>query len=200
MISVGVTVPKTIIGTHDSVTAHPPKKWWMKLGKSIAVTQDKTVYNQYLDGIRCFDFRIRLDKSGEWVMCHGLYEVDLDIYDILYWLKEEAEDRRENVYIRIVLEDKKHCNKEAERFVKFCEWAESFSPYIIFIAGNRKSDWKQLYKFGYPNQRQWMPVSSCAEDAKWYEKAFPRLYAKRMNKHNLKNIPQQYGFAFFDFI
>lgn len=200
MISVGVTAPKTIIGTHDSVTAHPPKKWWMKLGKSIAVTQDKTVYNQYLDGIRCFDFRIRLDKSGEWVMCHGLYEVDLDIYDILYWLKEEAEDRRENVYIRIVLEDKKHCDKEAERFVKFCKWAESFSPYVIFIAGNRKSDWKQLYKFGYPNQRQWMPVSSCAEDAKWYEKAFPRLYAKRMNKHNLKNIPQQYGFAFFDFI
>lgn len=200
MISVGVTVPKTIIGTHDSVTAHPPKKWWMKLGKSVAVTQDKTVYNQYLDGIRCFDFRIRLDKSGEWVMCHGLYEVDLDIYDILYWLKEEAEDRLENVYIRIVLEDKKHCDKEAERFVKFCEWAESFSPYIIFIAGNRKSDWKQLYKFKYPNQRQWMPVSSCAEDAKLYEKAFPRLYAKRMNKHNLKNIPQQYGFAFFDFI
>lgn len=200
MISVGVTVPKTIIGTHDSVTAHPPKKWWMKLGKSVAVTQDKTVYNQYLDGIRCFDFRIRLDKSGEWVMCHGLYEVDLDIYDILYWLKEEAEDRRENVYIRIVLEDKKHCDKEDERFVKFCKWAESFSPYVIFIAGNRKSDWKQLYKFGYPNQRQWMPVSSCAEDAKWYEKAFPRLYAKRMNKHNLKNIPQQYGFAFFDFI
>lgn len=200
MISVGVAVPKTIIGTHDSVTAHPPKKWWMKLSKSIAVTQDKTVYNQYLDGIRCFDFRIRLDKSGEWVMCHGLYEVDLDIYDILYWLKEEAEDRRENVYIRIVLEDKKHSDKEAERFVKFCKWAESFSPYVIFIAGNRKSDWKQLYKFGYPNQRQWMPVSSCAEDAKWYEKAFPRLYAKRMNKHNLKNIPQQYGFAFFDFI
>lgn len=200
MISVGVTVPKTIIGTHDSVTAHPPKKWWMKLGKSVAVTQDKTVYNQYLDGIRCFDFRIRLDKSGEWVMCHGLYEVDLDIYDILCWLKEEAENRRENVYIRIVLEDKKHCDKEAERFVKFCEWAESFSPYIIFIAGNRKSDWKQLYKFGYPNQCQWMPVSSCASDAKWYEKAFPRLYAKRMNKHNMKNIPQQYGFAFFDFI
>lgn len=200
MISVGVTAPKTIIGTHDSVTAHPPKKWWMKLGKSIAVTQDKTVYNQYLDGIRCFDFRIRLDKSGEWVMCHGLYEVDLDIYDILYWLKEEAECRRDNVYIRIVLEDMKHCDKEAERFVKFCKWAESFSPYIIFIAGNRKSDWKQLYKFKYPNQRQWMPVSSCAEDVKWYEKAFPRLYAKRMNKHNLKNIPQQYGFAFFDFI
>jgi hypothetical protein len=172
----------------------------MKLGKSIAVTQDKTVYNQYLDGIRCFDFRIRLGKSGEWVMCHGLYEVDLDIYDILYWLKEEAECRRDNVYIRIVLEDMKHCDKEAERFVKFCKWAESFSPYIIFIAGNRKSDCQQLYKFGYPNQRQWMPVSSCAEDAKWYEKAFPRLYAKRMNKHNLKNIPQQYGFAFFDFI
>ena len=200
MISAGVLVPKTIIGTHDSITAHPPRKWWMSLGKAIAVTQDKTIYQQYADGIRCFDLRIRLSDDDTWVLCHGLYEVNLDIYDLLYWLRTKAEQNRENVYIRIVLEDKKHCDKEAERFVKFCEWADSFSPYLIFIAGNRKSDWKQLYKFAYPNQRQWMPVSSCAEDAKWYEKAFPRLYAKRMNKHNLKNIPQQYGFAFFDFI
>lgn len=200
MISAGVLVPKTIIGTHDSITAHPPRKWWMKLGKAIAVTQDKTIYQQYADGIRCFDLRIRLSDDDTWVLCHGLYEVNLDIYDLLYWFRTKAEQNRENVYIRIVLEDKKHCDKEAERFVKFCEWADSFSPYLIFIAGNRKSDWKQLYKFAYPNQRQWMPVSSCAEDAKWYEKAFPRLYAKRMNKHNLKNIPQQYGFAFFDFI
>lgn len=200
MISAGVLVPKTIIGTHDSITAHPPRKWWMKLGKAIAVTQDKTIYQQYADGIRCFDLRIRLSDDDTWVLCHGLYEVNLDIYDLLYWFRTKAEQNRENVYIRIVLEDKKHCDKEAERFVKFCEWADSFSPYLIFIAGNRKSDWMQLYKFSYPNQRQWMPVSSCAEDAKWYEKAFPRLYAKRMNKHNLKNIPQQYGFAFFDFI
>lgn len=200
MISAGVLVSKTIIGTHNSVTAHPPRKWWMKLGKAIAVTQDKTIYQQYADGIRCFDLRIRLSDDDTWVLCHGLYEVSLDVYDLLYWFRTKAEQNRENVYIRIVLEDKKHCDKEAERFVKFCEWADSFSPYLIFIAGNRKSDWMQLYKFGYPNQRQWMPVSSCAEDAKWYEKAFPRLYAKRMNKHNLKNIPQQYGFAFFDFI
>ena len=200
MISAGVLVPKTIIGTHNSVTAHPPRKWWMKLGKAIGVTQDKTIYQQFADGIRCFALRIRLSDDDTWVLCHGLYEVNLDIYDLLYWFRTKAEQNRENVYIRIVLEDKKHCDKEAERFVKFCEWADSFSPYLIFIAGNRKSDWKQLYKFAYPNQRQWMPVSSCAEDAKWYEKAFPRLYAKRMNKHNLKNIPQQYGFAFFDFI
>ena len=106
----------------------------------------------------------------------------------------------ENIYIRIVLEDKKHCDKEAERFIKFCEWCDDLSPYLIFICGNRKSDWKQLYKFAYPNQQQWMPVSSCAEDARWYERLLPRVYAKRMNKHNLLNIPSKYGFAFFDFI
>jgi hypothetical protein len=137
MISVGVTVPKTIIGTHDSVTAHPPKKWWMKLGKAIAVTQDKTIYQQYADGIRCFDLRIRLSDDDTWVLCHGLYEVNLDIYDLLYWFRTKAEQNRENIYIRIVLEDKKHSDKEAERFVKFCQWAESFSPYIIFPSSTR---------------------------------------------------------------
>ena len=191
---------KPIIGTHDSVTAHPPRKWWMKLGKWIAVTQSKTIYQQYADGIRCFDLRVRLGKNDKWVMCHGLYEVKLDVYNLIYWLKEKAELMDENIYIRIVLEDKKHSHKEAERFVKFCEWCDNLSPYMIFICGNRKSDWAQLYQFSYPNQQQWMPVSSCAEDAKWYEKAFPKLYAKRMNKHNLLNIPSKYGFAFFDFI
>lgn len=200
MISVGVTVPKTIIGTHDSVTAHPPKKWWMKLGKAIAVTQDKTIYQQYADGIRCFDLRIRLNKDNKWIFAHGLYEVNIDVYDVLYWLKQQAEQNRENVYIRIVLEDKKHCDKEARRFTEFCRNADDLSNYITFISGNRKSDWAQLYRFSYPNQRQWMPVSSCAEDARWYERFFPRLYAKRMNAHNLANIPPRYGFAFYDFL
>lgn len=195
-----ITQEKPIIGTHDSVTAHPPRKWWMKLGKVIAVTQDKTIWQQYEDGIRCFDLRIRLLKDNTWTLCHGLYEVKLDVYNLIYWLKEKAELMDENIYIRIVLEDKKHSDKEAERFIKFCEWCDDLSTRLIFICGNRKSDWKQLYKFAYPNQQQWMPVSSCAEDARWYEKAFPRLYAKRMNEHNLKNIPKKYGFAFFDFI
>lgn len=195
-----VTQTKPIIGTHDSITAHPPRKWWMKLGKVIAVTQDKTIWKQYEDGIRCFDLRIRLLKDNTWTLCHGLYEVKLDVYNLIYWLKEKAELMDENIYIRIVLEDKKHSHKEAERFVKFCEWCDDLSPYLIFICGNRKSDWKQLYKFSYPNQQQWMPVSSCAEDARWYERLLPRVYAKRMNKHNLLNIPSKYGFAFFDFI
>lgn len=195
-----ITQEKPIIGTHDSVTAHPPRKWWMKLGKSIAVTQDKTIWKQYEDGIRCFDLRIRLLKDNTWTLCHGLYEVKLDVYNLIYWLKEKAELMDENIYIRIVLEDKEHSHKEAERFVKFCEWCDNLSPYLIFICGNRKSDWKQLYLFKAGCPQQWMPVSSCAEDARWYEKAFPKLYAKRMNEHNLKNIPSKYGFAFFDFI
>lgn len=195
-----ITQTKPIIGTHDSITAHPPRKWWMKLGKVIAVTQDKTIWQQYANGIRCFDLRIRLLKDNTWTLCHGLYEVQLDVYNLIYWLKEKAELMDENIYIRIVLEDKKHCHKESARFVKFCEWCDNLSPYLIFICGNRKSDWKQLYLFKAGCPQQWMPVSSCADDARWYERAFPRLYAKRMNEHNLKNIPKKYGFAFFDFI
>ena len=75
----GSKMENTIIGTHDSITAHPPRKWWMKLGKWIAVTQDKTIWQQYANGIRCFDLRVRLDKNGKWIMAHGLYEVKLDI-------------------------------------------------------------------------------------------------------------------------
>lgn len=191
---------ETIIGTHDSITAHPPRKWWMKLGKWIAVTQSKTIYQQYADGIRCFDLRVRLDKDNKWVMCHGIYEVEANFYEVIENLRDLAIADKSTIYIRIVLENLKINNHEAEKFKKLCECLDEFSKNMVFICGNRKTDWAQLYTFSYPNQQQWMPVSSCAKDARWYEKAFPKLYAKRMNKHNLANIPSKYGFAFFDFM
>lgn len=197
---------KTIIGTHDSITAHPPRKWWMMLLKPFAVTQDKTIYQQYMDGVRCFDLRVRLGKADKraiydkWVMCHGLYEVEASIYEVIDNLRDFAIADNTTIYIRIVLENLKIDDHEAERFIKLCEFLDKFYENVIFICGNRKSDWAQLYQFSYPNQQQWMPVSSCAEDARWYERLLPRVYAKRMNKHNLLNIPSKYGFAFFDFI
>ena len=196
----GSQMEKTIIGTHDSITAHPPRKWWMKLFKPIAVTQDKTIYQQYMDGVRCFDLRVRLDKDDKWVMCHGLYEVKANFYEVIENLRDFAIADNTTIYIRIVLENLKVDTHEVVRFIKLCECLDKFSENVIFICGNRKSDWAQLYQFSYPNQQQWMPVSSCAEDARWYERLLPRAYAKRMNKHNLLNIPSKYGFAFFDFI
>ena len=37
-----------------------------------------------------------------------------------------------------------------------------------------------------------------AKDARWYEKFIPRLYAKRMNKKNMKNLKE--GINLFDFV
>ena len=69
---------------------------------------------------------------------------------------------------------------------------------VTFLGGYRKSDWKQLYDFGTNDIpiHQW--VGSMADDARWYERFMPRLYAKRMNKHNLKNAKT--GINLYDFI
>ena len=135
---------KTIICTHDSITAHPPRKWWMKLGKWIAVTQSKTIYQQYADGIRCFDLRVRLDKDNKWVMCHGLYEVEANFYEVIENLRDLAIADKSTIYIRIVLENLKINNHEAEKFKKLCECyiavsiRQDYGNLALFISFNSK--------------------------------------------------------------
>lgn len=189
---------EVIIGTHNSLTAHPPLKWWMHIFKPFAVCQDKDIWHQYANGVRCFDIRVRLSKDGVWELAHGLYAMQGDIYTILYILKEKSEMNRDRCYVRLVLEEVTSSDAEAERFRLFCEKCDNFSEWITFFGGNRKCDWEQVYTFKY-QPKVWQPVSSMATDARWYEKVLPKLYAKRMNNHNRWNIPTDVDMALFDY-
>lgn len=188
-----------IIGTHNSLTARPPLRWWMHIFKPFAACQEKGIWQQWAEGIRCFDIRVQLSKDGVWELAHGLYRMKGNIYDILYMFKNRAETCREQWYIRIILEEVTASDAEAERFRLFCEKCDSLSSRLTFFGGNRKCDWEQIYSFKY-QPKVWQPVSSMAKDARWYEKVLPKLYAKRMNEHNKSNIPDGYDIVLFDFI
>lgn len=136
-----------------------------------------------------------------WRFAHGACKFrGMTLFEALEQLMEILENSsHQRFYIRVIYERGEH----QLDFIEMCKliekiYHEETGGKFVFFGGNQKSDWKQLYKFNniyckeYANEyggfsdlynNQW--VSSMAEDARWYEKAIPYLYAKRMNEKNL---------------
>lgn len=185
---------KVIIGTHNSMSFLKPRHWWMRpINYWFAQCQESNSALSLGDAV---DIRIYWSDEDGWQFAHGLvsYEFNSEFYGFFTTIKKfyKASVR----YFRITLER----NGNEEGFVKLCKHLENEYKRlgVTFLGGYRKSDWKQLYDFDTNNIpiHQW--VGSMADDARWYERFIPRLYAKRMNKHNLKNAKT--GINLYDFI
>lgn len=188
-----------IIGTHNSMTFLCPAHWYGWFMIPFARCQYKTIKQQWNDGARCFDLRIRFTKRGEPYFAHGLYECThkvkpADVLRLLYRLSFRDNQR---AFVRLILEDPDRQNHNVVYFKKFCQaWRKYYSA-IHFFGGNRKGDWAQIVEFDYkPNLTQY--VGSMMEDARWYEKIMPFAYAWRRNKKNKQN--PQGDIAIYDFI
>lgn len=180
-----------IIGTHNTMSYLPPKHWWQKpINYLFAQCQSELKTGQAVD--------IRLvwnKKQRRWDYAHGL--VTYDRYTnytnprilIDYFIGTGVK------YVRLILER----DGGEEQFQYLCRHlSRIFGNEVAFIGGYRKSDWKQLYDFGTNDIpiHQW--VGSMADDARWYERFIPRLYARRMNKKNMENLKE--GINLFDFL
>lgn len=190
-----------IIGTHNSMTFLPPEHWYGWFMTPFARCQRKTIEEQWYDGARCFDLRIRFTKQGEPYFAHGLYECTHEVQpiDVLVRLDRLMIRYNQPAFVRLILEDPDRQNYNVVYFKEFCqEWSKN--KLIRLFGGNRKGDWKKLYTFkdDVPDSlnNQW--VSSMAEDARWYEKFLPFAYAWRCNKRNKENVKPK--FNLFDFI
>ena len=196
-----------IIGTHNSMTYLPPEHWYGWFMIPFARCQRKTIEQQWDNGARCFDLRIRFTKQGEPYFAHGLYEcthkanpahVLEDLYKLMLRDNEQA-------FVRLILEDPDKQNHNVYYFEQLCRTWETHqarqsvttNKVLRFFGGNRKGDWAQIVDFDYkPNLIQY--VGSMMEDARWYEKIMPFAYAWRRNKKNKNN--SQYDIAIYDFI
>lgn len=191
-----------IIGTHNSMTYLRPARWYGWLMIPFARCQSKTLVKQYAAGARCFDIRIRFEKSGRPYFAHGLLALKGNVHDSLRELERLADDGcQSQVYVRLVLEDPR-CQRHNEiYFREFCEtlFIDDYLfleyPLLRFFQGNRKGDWAQIFEFPY-KPKLYQPVSSMASDARWYEKFIPWLYARRCNR---RNKPQP-DITIYDFI
>lgn len=194
-----------IIGTHNSMTFLPPEHWYGWFMIPFARCQSKTIEEQWYDGARCFDLRIRFTKQGEPYFAHGLYECTHEVkpIDVLVRLDRLMIRHGQRALVRLILEDPDKQNHNVVYFKAFCQAWETHQAFhtvnkwIHFFGGNRKGDWAQIVEFDYkPNLTQY--VGSMMEDARWYEKIVPFAYAWRRNKKNKQN--PQGDIAIYDFI
>ncbi len=188
-----------IIGTHNSMTYLRPQKWYGWFMIPFARCQRKTIEEQWHDGARCFDLRIRFTKKGEPYFAHGLYECSHKVgpSDVLVKLYRLIIRDNQPAFVRLILEDPDKQNHNVVYFKKFCEVLEIKYKAIHFFGGNRKGDWAQIVEFDYkPELQQY--VGSMMEDARWWEKIMPFAYAWRRNKKNKQN--PQGDIAIYDFI
>lgn len=193
-----------IYGSHNTMTYLPIKNWWLFPGLLVARCQRKNYLKQFTDGARVFDLRPYFNtKSKKWEFAHGLiaFKTDEIISEVVRKLANLAKTTKKEIYIRVILE-RWDTEGQCSYFKDLCEYLEDkyAGKYVKFIGGNRKGDWKKMYIFkdDIPDSlnNQW--VSSMAEDARWYEKAFPFLYAIRCNKRN--KIKMREKLNLFDFI
>lgn len=161
--------------------------------------QSKTIEEQWHDGARCFDLRIRFTKQGEPSFAHGLYECTHEVkpIDVLVKLDRLMIRYNQPAFVRLILEDPDKQNHNVVYFKEFCQDWSKVNKLMHFFGGNRKGDWAQIVEFDYkPNLTQY--VGSMMEDARWYEKFMPFAYAWRRNKKNKQN--PQGDIAIYDFI
>lgn len=106
------------IGSHNSFSYLPVRKWWMKPLAFIARCQRESLYRQYQKGVRLFDLRVRFDKNRLPIICHGLIEYDRGrntIDGALTLLNHKAD-----CYVRVVLETSKPDDFQIECFRNWC--------------------------------------------------------------------------------
>ena len=197
-----------VFGSHNTMTYLRPSNWLLYLGHLImSKCQSKTWIEQISNGARVLDIRVfpEYNKSHNviWRYGHGLVKFSKskspNIYLIAKTLNDKAKLTHQDYYMRIILEKCKS-ETDVENFVMLCEGLEKEFPYVKFLGGNRKSDWRKCYTFlsDITDNNVNQPVSSMAPDARWYEKVCPWLYAKRTNKVNKDKMIN--GINLFDFI
>lgn len=71
-----------MLATHNSGTGEKGYGWWSFLYAPFAKCHSKTLVEQFREGVRLFDIRVR-KRGDKWVFAHGLWEsedVSLDVY------------------------------------------------------------------------------------------------------------------------
>lgn len=182
------------LGTHNSMSYLPPKKWYLTPFKFMAKCQSLSIEEQYKRGARMFDIRVAFNKYRQIEIKHGLMAFKGNIYQILEYLNS----LKGSIYIRLILESNKPDDIQTSLFMNFCVEAEHMFPKLKFFAGNRKCDWKVLYKFKTKDPNIEQPVSSMRGNK--LDDLWPWLYAKLNNKKSREQYKGSKNWVLMDFI
>lgn len=188
-----------ILGSHNSWSYLPVRKWWMKPIAWIARCQSvdiKTQYEKY--GVRCFDLRVRFNEYGLGVVAHGIVEycyTASKIYEDLAWLNGKGD-----AYVRVIHEvrtARQYKNRQLNSFKYFCERIESDYKNIHFWCGRNLCTWGYDYHFNGDEPTCDEKYGSVSNH-KWLYAWWPWLYAKTHNRKHLKEGSE--GILLIDYV
>lgn len=222
-----------ILGSHNSLTYLKSVKFWMKPFKWMAQCQDLDLISQYNNGVRLFDVRVWGFKNSfvEYNVCHGFFAFKTNLEVVFSLLENLAEKNNEDIWCRLWLEEnnvRKHykdISVREQNFINFCYYIQLKFSHIKFFGGLRKFDGKELFKFNNDTPLtidKYSSVTSIFDKndgpgnftkLRYLDDLYPRLYAKKYNKDNMKmykenswvrdyDINQQNngGILFMDFV
>ena len=178
-----------MLGSHNSLTYLPCHKWWMYLINWTAKCQSKTLSEQFHDGVRYFDIRLKWDSRKEtWIIASGLIEYKGNIRRVLETLNSLAEFYNEKLYVRFILEYNKRPNDEATKIIKlrnFVRYARGEYSNITYHLIETKWDEKVIER--YSNNIVLIHSYLSVLDGK-DSFLIPYWYAKLHNKENRKTF------------
>ena len=153
-----------------------------------AKCQSKTLSEQFHDGVRYFDIRLKWDDKEGWVIAHGLIEYKGNIRRVLETLDSLADYYDEKLYVRFLLEYNKRPDDEATKIIKlrnFVRYARGEYSNIMYHLIETKWDEKVIERYS----NNIVLIHSYSSVLGW--KRFfliPYWYAKFYNKENRKTF------------
>lgn len=199
-------------GSHNSLSYRKPV-WYQRLihfcGKCQSVNY-KEQYEKY--GVRLFDLRIWFNNNYNFEIRHGIIKFNIsenEIYEVLSYL-----NKKEDCYVRIIFEETKLNRNQIDieykehLFTGWRQYVQQIYTKIKFFGGNRKFDWKRLYKFKNEDEQLIDLYSSTTtlfkSDNKFLriiDDLCPILYAKLMNKKHYQQYKDENNkWLFIDFV
>lgn len=129
-----------ILGSHNTMSYLPVRRWWMKPFAWVARCQSKDICEQYDSGVRLFDLRVGFTRNGKLHFRHGLIGYKGSVADALRLLCSWGDTT-----VRIILEERSSdWDSFFRNFVNYVVIWEGLYPNIKFVAGVRKHGWVQL--------------------------------------------------------
>ena len=196
--------------THNTMSYQKPKQLWAKIIPFVARFQSVDYIKQYELGAICFDLRLFWDKDGNFEFIHGIVSYPADnICEVLDFIRDH------NLYVRILFElrsyNKKHIKNIDElkdKFREFCKEIEDKYPTVKFYGGCATCDWEQLYVF--KNDEHIPEIGLYSSNTSLFKSSnkflsviddlCPWIYAKLMNRKNMKKYKDSEQYISIDFI
>ena len=132
-----------MLATHNSGTGEKGYGWWSFLLAPFAKCQSKTLVEQFREGVRLFDIRVR-KRGDKWVFAHGLWESEDAVGYALSDLNLEAFKAGEKAIVLVTYEGK--CSNKLEYISEVSSW-DCFSWIEVAEINVKKPKWRTLARY-----------------------------------------------------